>query len=142
MEEYIYNGDGTKVVGFTGKEIAIYDIREKYLMDKKSYLNTGIWPNNIFNYRDDMWEYYYYLQLMDKDIDLEKYLDFDYDVDKWKRDDIIDLINEYGLGILLALNIYSNIETKLSFDEWFIKYQDYLSIPTIINTDSERTTRR
>ncbi len=142
MEEYIYNSNGNKIVIFTGKEIIIDDIKKKYLIDKKRYLNTGIWPNIKFYYRDDKWEYYYYLQLMDKDLDLEKYLDFDYDVNKWNRDDIIDLINEYGLGILLAFYIYSKLETKLSFDEWFTKYQDYLSIPTIINTDSPKIFRK
>ena len=139
MEEYIYNGDGNKVVSFTGNEIRVDDIKEKYLFDKNRYLTTGNWPKNLFNYRDDKWEYYYYLQLMDKDIDLEKYLDFDYDVDKWKRDDIINLIDDYGLGILLAFYIYSNTSTDLSFDEWFMKYRDYLCIPIIINTDSKVT---
>ena len=79
---------------------------------------------------------------MDKNINLEKYLDFDYDVNKWKRNDIINLINDYGLGILLAFNIYSNVETSLSFDDWYSKYQDYLGIPTTIDVDSVKTIRR
>ena len=142
MEEYIFNNEKDKVVGFTGKEIALYSIREKYLNDKKAYLTTGSWPNVIFSYRDDAWEYYYYFQLMDKDLNLAKYLDFDYDVNKWKRDDIVLLINEYGLGILLALYIYSNIKTNLSFDEWYMKYQNYLCIPTMGNTDSKKIIKR
>ena len=139
MKQIIYPGEGNKVISFTGKEIAIDDVREKYLIDKKEYQKTGVWPEIEFTYRDDRWEYYYYLQLMDNSLDLTKYLDFDYDTNKFKRIDLINLINEYGFGILFALYIYTNIKTDLSIGEWFMKYKDNLCLSTVINTDGEKT---
>ena len=143
--ECIDNSEASKEMEFENVGELIDAVKRRYEQDKKVYLATGSWPNIHFVYRDNVWDYYYYLQLMDKDINLDKYLDFDYDTTKWTRDDIIEIINRYGMGILFALSLYINVETDLSFDDWFIKYNEHFNIPTFIepsfiicNTEAER----
>ncbi len=142
MEEIVYRGDGNQVITFTKEEIHVDSVREKYLQDKQKYLETGVWPEVKYYVRDDAWEYYYYLQLMDKDLNLDKYFDFDYDINKFSRDDLISLINEYGLGVILTIYIYTKAETDLTIDEWINKYKDSLIIPLAINTDGNNIYRK
>jgi hypothetical protein len=79
---------------------------------------------------------------MDKDLNLDKYFDFDYDINKFSRYDLISLINEYGLGVILTIYIYTKAETDLTIDEWINKYKDSLIIPLAINTDGNNIYRK
>ena len=93
-------------------------ITSKYQNDKKEYLNTGNWPKVMFYQRDMLWSYYYYLQLTDMSINLEKYLDFDYDTSKWNRSRLISAVHQYGLNALYQICLYSGQDSNLSFDEY------------------------
>ncbi len=109
-------------------------IEEIYKEDKTQYLETGIWPDIIFRNRDGYWAHYYYLQLTDPKVKLEKYLDFDYNVHDWPRERIIELANKYGKNILFLFGIYSSTNQDMSFEEWnqerlrFKKYE--IELPT------------
>ena len=59
-----------------------------YYNDKMIYAKTKKWPKRHFLVRDLVWTYYYYLQISDTNLDLDKYLDFTYDTNKYKRKDL------------------------------------------------------
>ena len=90
----------------------------KYQNDKKEYLKTGNWPEVMFYRRDMLWSYYYYLQLTDMNVNLEKYLDFDYDTNKWNRSKLISAVHQYGLNALFQIRLYSDQDSNLSFDDY------------------------
>ncbi len=94
-----------------------------YFNDKKEYLKTGIWPTKKFLQRDLIWTYYYYLQITDHNIDLDKYLNFPYETNKWTREDIENLMLKYGTNVLFKFAIYICLNTNESFDEWYLDYQ-------------------
>ena len=92
-----------------------------YFNDKKEYLSTKTWPTKKFWYRDLIWTYYYYLQLTDYSIDLDNYLDFSYDTNKWTKKELIDLMLKYGTSVLFKFSIYVGLNTDKSFDEWYTR---------------------
>ena len=105
-----------------------------YFNDKNEYLKTGIWPTKKFLQRDLIWTYYYYLQVTDSNIDLEKYFDFSYDTNKWTKEDIINLMLKYGTNVLFKFAIYTTLKTSESFDEWYIDYQKENNLENIQET--------
>lgn len=101
-----------------------------YFNDKREYHKTGTWPVKSFWQRDMIWTYYYYLQISDSSLDLDKYLDFDYDTNKWTRKDLENLMVKYGTNILFKFSMYCGLNTDKDFDTWYQEeYQekyDYL----------------
>ena len=87
--------------------------------DKKDYLATNTWPTRKFWMKDLIWTFYYYLQITDCNMDLDKYFDFSYDTNKWKRKDLENLLLKYGTNILFIFSIYAGLDTDKSFDEWY-----------------------
>ena len=109
------------------EEIATY-VTKKYYEDKKVYLETKTWPQRKFWQRDNIWLHYYYLQLTDNSISLDKYLDCDYDTNKWTRKDIVNLMHKYGTKVLFSFcyyvdlqnnEMYESLHTNKSFAEWY-----------------------
>ena len=90
-----------------------------YFNDKRKYISTKTWPNKKFWYKDLIWTYYYYLQITDYLLDLDKYLDFPYDTTKWSRKDLEKLIMKYGTSVLFKFSIYASLKSNKSFDEWY-----------------------
>ncbi len=99
---------------------------QKYFIDKERYLIDKKWPEVGASYRDSVWAYYYYLLISDHSINLDKYLDFDYDTTKWTRDKLKELINKYGKSILFAFGVYSTSKTDLLFDEWYENEKEFV----------------
>jgi len=84
----------------------------RYQLDKQEFLKTGIWPKEQFLERDYNWSYYYFLQLTDMSINLDKYLDFDYDNKEFPRDRLIEIFFSYGLCGLSKFYTYVNSKLK------------------------------
>lgn len=105
-----------------------------YFNDKKEYVSTNTWPTKKFLQRDLIWTYYYYLQIMDCNMDLDKYFDFSYDTNKWTRKDIEKLMLKYGINILFIFAIYNSLNTNQSFDEWYLDYQKHNYLDNIQET--------
>lgn len=118
--KYINNGALTSF-NFDSEESMLKEIEKIYENDKQDYLEKGKWPNTRFLYRNNIWAYYFYLQLNDKDINLDKYLDFDYNTEEWSRERLLELVNKYGRNILFTFCCYSNsgFDLDKDFDEWY-----------------------
>ncbi len=90
-----------------------------YFKSKKDYHKTGVWIDPKFWQRDIIWIYYYYLKISDHSLNLDKYLDIDYNTSIWTRSELESLMNKYGKNSLMLFIIYNNLETDKSFDEWY-----------------------
>ncbi len=90
-----------------------------YFSSKREYRKTGRWTDPKFWQRDIIWVYYYYLKISDHSLNLDKYLDIDYNTSKWTRGELESLMNKYGKNILMLFVIYYNLETDKSVDEWY-----------------------
>lgn len=95
-----------------------------YFNDKMTYAKTKKWPERNFIQRDLVWTYYYYLQISDCNLDLDKYFDFSYDTKKWTRKDLEKLMIKYGTSVLYKFAIYIVLEPEIDFDEWLKDYQN------------------
>ena len=93
---------------------------KKYFEDRKEYQSSGVWPKRgAWQRCGHVWLYYYYLQISDFSLNLNKYLDFDYDTNKWTRNELVKLINKYGKNVLHYFSFYIHSLTDKSFDEWY-----------------------
>ena len=96
-------------------------VKTRYENDKKEYLESGQWPKGAFFRRDDMWSYYFFLQLTDTTINLEKYLDFDYDSSKFDRDSLISIVFRHGFKVLFLFCLYISSGSDMNFDDFVSK---------------------
>lgn len=87
-------------------DTVLYYVRKKYLSDKSKFLLSGSWPDPGFINKNKFWAYYYFLQIQDNDLNLDKYLDFSYDTTYWTKSKLLNAINKYGYEILYI--IYRN----------------------------------
>ena len=103
---------------FSISEILTYT-KKRYQIDKKNYLNSGIWNKPFFHERGNLWAHYYWLQLWDKDIDLPKYFDYDYDTNIWTREKIQQSLINYDESYMFQFLLFlrSGLKT-ISFDEY------------------------
>ena len=99
--------------------------KKRYAHDKEIYLNTGNWPETLFYRRDSFWSYYHYLSLIDEDINLGKYLDFEYDTNIWTKEDLLHIVNKYGHRALFELKVYLDLDRDMTFDEYMTLRQKY-----------------
>ena len=90
----------------------------KYQIDKKTYLESGTWPTGMFYNRDTLWNYYYFYQLTDMSIELDKYFDFDYDTSIFDRNKLLESVHIYGMDVILHFYSFMHSRTKKSFDEY------------------------
>ncbi len=127
--KYINNGAFTSF-NFDSEESMLKEIEKIYENDKQDYLEKGKWPNTRFLYRNDIWAYYYNLQLNDKDINLDKYLDFDYNTEEWSRERLLELVNKYGRNILFQFCCYEGSNSDKDFDEWLEENKNYYFMPS------------
>ena len=128
---------------FIDKDSKIKYTEEKYFNDKEEYLKTNVWPEVGASYRDSIWAYYYYLQITDRSINLNKYFDFDYDTTKWTRDKLKELMNKYGRNILFAFGVYSSVKTDLSFDDWYKETKEFVdSLESQFFVKNDKTIRK
>lgn len=97
-----------------------------YFTDKLTYSKTKEWPIRHFLIRDLVWTYYYYLQISDCSLELDKYLDFRYDTNKYKRKDLEKLMNNYGTSVLYKFSVYNSRNEEKDFDSWIIEYNKEL----------------
>lgn len=109
-----------------------------YYNDKMIYAKTKKWPKRHFLVRDLVWTYYYYLQISDTNLDLDKYLDFTYDTNKYKRKDLERLMINYGTSVLFKFSIYNSLREEKDFDIWVKEYQDELSENDLFNKTTSK----
>ena len=134
-EEWIYNSAISTTYSFDNIESLHKYLDERYKSDKVKYLLTGKWPNTRFCYRDSSWIYYYYLQLTDPEVKLNKYFDFDYYSSDWTRESIIELTEKYGEWILFPFCVYSDTNPNKPFDEWYEEYKKMHTLTPVIIPD-------
>lgn len=95
-----------------------------YFNDKMSHAKTKKWPKRKFLQRDLVWTYYYYLQISDCNLNLDKYLDFDYDTNKYSRKDLEIMMVNYGTSVLFKFSVYNYLKSDKEFSEWLNDYQN------------------
>ena len=94
-------------------------INKRYKKDKQEYLKTGIWPVVHFYRYDNIYNYYYLLKITDPDLELDKYLDVEYDSKEWPKERIIGLIFERGIDIIPYIVRYLKEKTTIPFNTWY-----------------------
>ena len=102
---------------FSNEEISNY-AKKRYEIDKKNYLSSGIWNKPFFYDRSKLWSYYYWLQLWDKDINLQMYFDYDYDTNIWTREKIQQSLKNYDENYIFQFLLFLHSNLNISFDEY------------------------
>ena len=100
------------------KRIKTVSLLIAYNKDKQEYLKTGAWPNTNFRKKDRWWAKYFFLQLTDEDVKLNKYFDFDYDTAEWTRDKLIDLVLGNEIESLIKLSLHSQTDKSTTLSEY------------------------
>ena len=123
------------VTMFLSNEQLVRYVTKKYIKDKEEYLKTGKWPKVKFHYNDKRSDkldnYYYLLRIMDTDIELDNYLDVEYDSKKYPKNFLIQIILEYNASIIPFLRYYVKEQPNQSFYQWYM--ENKMIIKKIIN---------
>ena len=128
VTEYIYNDISIAKYFFDNEEAMYKAIANIYQKDKQKYLETGVWTDSRFFERNDLWLFYYLLKLIDEDINLDKYLEGNYNSKEWPRERLIDLVKVHGMNILFSFYCYTCSDSKQSFPDWYLENYMYFTL--------------
>ena len=95
-----------------------------YYKDKQEYLRTGVWPKTNLPKKNHYWAKYFFLQLTDDDVKLDKYFDFDYDTKVWTREKLIDLVLGSEIDSLIELSLFSQGNKSKPLSEYLKEKND------------------